>query len=130
VVDAAIFAIARCAGPQTYFDVIDAAFARAEAIAETSQKPTGALAVLEDLAGAFGIRGERFAACINSPETFEHLAAVRAEAIARGVTGTPTFFINDRKLALADASTASRFFVIIAAALRDAHAESKAAQTK
>lgn len=95
-VDVAIFAIARCAGPDKYFDVIDEAFVQQSTIDNASHSPTGPREELAKMAAKFNIKGAAFEACIKSPETLARIEAMRLEADSRNVRGTPSLFINDQ----------------------------------
>ncbi len=117
-VDAAIFAIARCARSMGYFEVIDLAFARRDEIERASLSPGGPKAALADLAATAGIEASSLALCLDEPAFARHLAEVRAEAIARGVRATPTFFVNGRKLRDDVSASAERFLDEINTAVR------------
>jgi protein-disulfide isomerase len=97
-VDAAIFAIARCAGQGEYFKVIDEAFEKREDIEKASQGPDGARPALTELAKRHGVSADRFEACLKAPENLQRLQDVQADAEKRGVQGTPTLFLNDEKV--------------------------------
>jgi protein-disulfide isomerase len=95
-VDAAVFAIARCAGPADYFPVIDKAFERQEAIEIASRSADGPRKALVSLGQEFRLSEAQVEACIKDPKNVQRIYDVQADADARGVTGTPTFFVNDR----------------------------------
>lgn len=97
-VDASIFAIARCAGTDSYAAVIDEAFARQEAIEIASRSVEGPRAALTDLAKSFGLTADQFETCIKDPANVERIFAVQTDAQARRVGGTPTIFVNDREV--------------------------------
>jgi protein-disulfide isomerase len=94
-VDAAIFAMARCAGQAKYFPLIDEAFARQEDIEKASQQGK-AQDALNSLGSKFGLGAGQVKACISDKKNIDRIFAVRGMGEAAGVTGTPTFFINDR----------------------------------
>ena len=50
------------------------------------------------LAGEAGLDGAAFQTCVESPRIKEKLAAEIAEARASGVNGTPTLFVNGKRL--------------------------------
>lgn len=93
-VDAAIFGIARCAGAADYFAVIDEAFLRQNQI-EGAARGGQVITELVALGQKFRLSEAQVKACINDPKNVQRIFDVRADADARGVTGTPTFFIND-----------------------------------
>ncbi|MDZ4761151.1 MAG: thioredoxin domain-containing protein [Alphaproteobacteria bacterium] len=95
-VDASIFAIARCSGAEAYFDVIDEAFVQQQQIERASQSVDGPRKALTALAAKFGLDAKEFEACVKDPAMIDRILAVQAEAEARNVSGTPTFFINDK----------------------------------
>ena len=53
---------------------------------------------LKQYAAELGLDGDRFAACLDSGEKAEIVAADVRDGRAYGLNGTPTFFINGRKL--------------------------------
>jgi len=92
-VAAAGFLMARCAGPDKYFDVI-------HAIME-SQKDWGTSAPRDSLiriAGENGMDKKAFDACVTNPEGIAALEARVKAATDAGVINTPTFFVNDRQV--------------------------------
>ena len=91
---AAGFLTARCAGPKKYFQVIDAVFAKQDAIV----KDTGA-GILKEIAKTAGLSEARFDACLKDEAALQALDdRTQNDAHEHGVTGTPTFFVNGRKL--------------------------------
>jgi protein-disulfide isomerase len=95
-IDVAIFGIARCAGPADYFAVIDEAFARQEAIEAASRSASGARPALIDLGKKFRLSQQQVESCLKDPKNTQRIFDIQEEAAARGVPGTPTFFINDQ----------------------------------
>lgn len=86
------FLVARCAGPDHYFDVIDNLFDEQR---EIFQAP---LPRLTAIAARYGIDEQGLQTCLS-----DHTAVMAAEArtnaaLDRGVTGTPTFYVNGRRL--------------------------------
>lgn len=117
VVDAAIFAIARCVAPARYFEVIDAALRRHRELDRASREAAGPRQALDVLAGEFGLAGDKLDACLDDPENAKRLARVRAEAIRLGVTGTPTLLINGVMVDARDAADPDRMSGLVASAL-------------
>jgi protein-disulfide isomerase len=93
-VDAAIFAIARCAGPADFFPVLDEAFARQQQI-EIAARSGQATEALVSLGNEFRLSETQVQACIRDPKNAQRIFDMQDEATARGVVGTPTFFVND-----------------------------------
>lgn len=93
-VAAAGFLMARCAGPDKYFDVIHAIMA--------SQKDwrveEDMRASLIRIAGENGMDQAAFTRCVTNPEAIAALEARVKAATDAGVTGTPTFFVNGRQV--------------------------------
>jgi len=92
------FAIARCAGPDKYFDVIDDLFASHPGIIEAAR--IGAVRpALEAVAARHGIEGaEAFEACINDREIREAIADTVLTGEEFGVTATPTLILQGETL--------------------------------
>ncbi len=84
------FITARCAGAEKYFQVVDGLFRRQAEIYET-----GVLrVVLLEVAAQAGLTEPQVTACVKDPAAAEALEARMQAAQARGVEGTPTFFVN------------------------------------
>jgi protein-disulfide isomerase len=87
--------IARCAAPDRFYDVIGAFFHGHEALFAGGPVPTW-------YASGVAVSGRTQAeidACLADPATLEGLRASIAGATAAGVAGTPTFFVNGRRVA-------------------------------
>jgi len=85
--------LARCAGPDKYFDVMH------ELLASQDEWRSGALspnASLVKTAQAFGFSQEQYTACITNPDNIAALEKRISAATAAGVTGTPTFKVNGK----------------------------------
>ncbi|GLK57087.1 protein-disulfide isomerase [Methylopila capsulata] len=90
---AAGFMIARCAGDDKYFAVVDALFARQRDWAYATDPVAG----LQTLAKQFGFTQETFESCLTNQEMLDGINAVRARGAEKfGVNSTPTFFINGK----------------------------------
>ena len=94
-VDAAIFAMARCAGQADYFPLISEAFVRQVDIEKASQQGEAQTA-LNSLGAKFRLSADQVKSCISDKKNIDRIFAVREMATANGVSSTPTFFINDR----------------------------------
>lgn len=87
--------LARCAGPDKYFDVIH------ELMANQSEWRSGAISPRESLlktASGLGMNEQAFTACVSDEKAIAALDARVRAAAAKGVTGTPTFFVNDKSV--------------------------------
>ncbi|MFD1333724.1 DsbA family protein [Methylopila musalis] len=90
---AAGFMIARCAGDDKYFAVVDALFARQKEWAYSNDPVTG----LQTLTKQFGFTQESFEACLTNQEMLDGVNWVRQRGAEKfGVNSTPTFFINGK----------------------------------
>jgi protein-disulfide isomerase len=94
VVALAGFRIARCAGPDKYFKVVDEVFRSQPQWTSGKIKP-----ILQQVAANNGLDEARFNACL-ADEAAANAMAARAQRAAEqdGVTGTPTLFVNGEKL--------------------------------
>lgn len=93
-VDVPAYVVARCAGPDRFFDVLDDLFANQEGIVQASQ--VGALGnALKTVAARHGIETDAaFDACMSDKSFREQLAAVYQTAEQYNVGGTPTFVLD------------------------------------
>ena len=86
------FLIARCAGPDKYFDVVH------ELLASQQQMMGDPRATLFRVGNGAGLSNERIQQCITD-EAGLAAAEERAQAaLSAGVDGTPTFFVNGTKV--------------------------------
>ncbi|RAK61762.1 DsbA family protein [Phenylobacterium hankyongense] len=110
-VAAAGFMMARCAGPSKYFKVVDEVFRSQPRWQTTPIKP-----VFLEIAKANGLTDAQFEACLADEAA---LKAVRGRAQDAqdhdGVDGTPTFFVNGKKVGAGDMSLAELEAAIAAA---------------
>jgi protein-disulfide isomerase len=91
---AAGFILARCAGPDKYFALIETLFAQQRDW--VVQKP---LAPLMAIAKQAGLSQQAFETCLDNREMLEGLEKVRNQAAEKfGVNATPTFFVNGKRL--------------------------------
>jgi protein-disulfide isomerase len=101
------FMVARCAGPSTYFDVVDQVYRRQP---EMWGKVSNAGAVLGEIAKSVGMTEAAYEACIDDQKGLEALNARVAQHTKDGVDFTPAFFVNGKRhddpLALADVAAA------------------------
>lgn len=89
------FLMARCAGKDKYFTVVDAVFRAQPEIYQTGDQR----GVLLRIAQSSGMTEQQFDKCISDEEALKALNA-RVEKYAReaDITGTPTFVINGEKI--------------------------------
>lgn len=88
--------LARCAGPDKYFQMIDVLFKRQEQWAFVKGSP---IEELKSIARQIGMSEDTFKTCIEDKKTLEALETIRNRASEQyGVSSTPTFFINGKKL--------------------------------
>jgi protein-disulfide isomerase len=92
----ASFLIARCAGPDKYFSVLDAVFQ-----SQTEMFRTGDIrGILLRIAQSSGMTEAQFNACLNDEAAIKALdARVQRHVTEDKITGTPTFFVNGKKIA-------------------------------
>jgi protein-disulfide isomerase len=89
---AAGFMLARCAGNDKYYPLVEALFAQQKQWAV--QKPIEPLMAIAKQAG---FTQESFNACLSNQKVLEGIEATRARASEKlGVNSTPTFFINGK----------------------------------
>ncbi|MEN5168187.1 DsbA family protein [Brevundimonas pondensis] len=89
------FLIARCAGPDKYFDVVhDIMASQKEWMAGVAPRTT-----LFRAAAAAGLSQEQTEACIRDKAAIEEMSNRIKAGIDAGVTGTPTFIVNGTKVA-------------------------------
>ena len=85
---------AQCAGEQgKFWEMHDQLFAHHQ-WAQTGKDPRG---LFRDFARAAGLDLERYDACVDSQRYAGRIQASVAEGEARGVNGTPSFFVNGRR---------------------------------
>ncbi|MNX95073.1 DSBA-like thioredoxin domain protein [compost metagenome] len=88
------FLIARCAGPDKYFDVVhDIMASQKEWMAGVAPRTT-----LFRAAAAAGLSQEQTEACIRDKAAIEEMSNRIKAGIDAGVTGTPTFLVNGTKV--------------------------------
>jgi protein-disulfide isomerase len=90
---AAGFLLARCAGKDDYFKVVDQIFHAQEGIYRSGDLRGGLLAI----AKANGMSDQQFADCVGDAGSLAAINARSDKAVKDGVDSTPTFFINGKK---------------------------------
>jgi protein-disulfide isomerase len=91
---AAGFMLARCAGKDKYMAVVETLFAKQpEWIVKEPLKP------LAQIAKQFGFTQQSFDQCLANQKVLDAIQAVRDRAADKlGVSSTPTFFVNGKKI--------------------------------
>lgn len=88
------FMLARCAGNDRYFEVIDALMTRQEEILSALQPRT----VLLDIAMRAGLNEGQFQTCLGDAAAVGRIDERVRAGLAAGVDGTPSFFVNSEKV--------------------------------
>ncbi len=93
------FAVARCAGEDSYFEIVDELFSRQNAILGLAREGGQVKAALQQVAANHGISDEaEFDACLQDSDIRKAIAASVVQGEADGVEGTPTLLMNGSKL--------------------------------
>ncbi|WP_443750569.1 thioredoxin domain-containing protein [Asticcacaulis solisilvae] len=97
-VAAAGFLLARCAGTDRYFDVVEAVMqAQPEMFAGGTSK--NALPVLRRIGQNFGVTDKQFDRCITDADGMKRIQAGMAQTdLQTPIEGTPAFFVNGQFL--------------------------------
>lgn len=94
------FLVARCAGPDHYFAVVD------DLMSEQREILAAPLERLTAIAARHGLDQQEFQACLSDDAAVAAMNARVDAALARGINGTPTFVVNGRQLELGHNSIA------------------------
>jgi protein-disulfide isomerase len=95
-VAAAGFLVARCAGPNKYFTVLDAIYHQQQEMFQTGDFR----GILLRIAQSAGLTEPQFNACLNDENAMKALNERVTRAVQQDkVTGTPTFFFNGKNVA-------------------------------
>ncbi|WP_297513623.1 DsbA family protein [uncultured Caulobacter sp.] len=98
-VAAAAFLMARCAGKDKYFQVIDSVYRAQDQMFQTGQFREGLLAVAQSA----GMSEQQFNACVTDEKALKALnARVEKWGTEAKVQGTPTFVVNGKKVGAAE----------------------------
>ncbi|MBO9558172.1 MAG: DsbA family protein [Caulobacter sp.] len=101
---AAGFLIARCAGKDKYFQVVDALYRAQERIYQSGD----IRGELQGVALAAGLNEAQFNACVNDEKALKALNdRIERQGKEDKITGTPTFIINGKKVHGDDGGEAS-----------------------
>ncbi len=86
----------QCAGEQgKFWEMEEMLFQRQSDWGTSNRNPAG---TFRDLARGIGVDLDKFNACMDGQRYAGRIEASHQEGEARGVTGTPTFFVNGREL--------------------------------
>jgi protein-disulfide isomerase len=111
-VAAAGFLVARCAGKDKYFTVLDAIYKNQAEMFQTGDFR----GVLLRIAQSSGMTEDQFNKCVSDPDALKALNARVQKAINDDkITGTPTFFVNGKKVAEGEVTLAQLDAAIAAA---------------
>jgi len=95
-VAAAGFLVARCAGKDKYFTVLDAIYRQQQEMFQSGDFRGGLLRIAESV----GLTEPQFNACLNDEAAMKALNDRFTRAVQEDkVTGTPTFFFNGKQVA-------------------------------
>jgi protein-disulfide isomerase len=124
-IDVAANLVARCDGPAHFFPMADDLYATQpmwlgrindEQLQKLGSLPQGEMMLaiakqtgLITIGAAHGIAPAKAEACLKSQSAAERLAAMAQSANDRGVTGTPTFFVNGKRADAYDWATLEPF---------------------
>lgn len=103
------FLLARCAGPDHYFDVVG------DIMREQRELFSAPLQRLLAIGARYGVSESEFEACLSDPAMIAAMNARVQHARGRGVSSTPTFFVNGRREGSGDVSLATLAAAIEAA---------------
>lgn len=101
------FMLARCAGPEKWYPVVDLLYRSQDAWARVPDGVTS----LKSLMGMTGMDGEQVEACLSDQALLEKITAVMEAGKSYGVDSTPTFFFNGEQMA--GALTLEQFSAIV-----------------
>ncbi len=88
------FMLARCAGRDRYFGVIDALFRGQQEMGRTGDTR----GTLLRIAQSAGMNEQQFTACLRDEAALVAVNERQEAGVAAGITGTPTFLVNGRTI--------------------------------
>ncbi|MEM7329696.1 MAG: thioredoxin domain-containing protein [Pseudomonadota bacterium] len=92
------FALARCAGEDRYYDVIDDLFAAQTNVLNLARSGGDIEGAMRTLASSYGIEGDGFTDCLSNQDVTYAISESVMKGDSQGVNSTPTIFINGEKL--------------------------------
>ena len=93
-VSAASGALARCAGEEKYYDVLDDIFTHQYELLQATRTQGGAMKELIAIGGRHGLNEQQVRACVQSPDVLAEINRTADLANADGVTSTPQLIVN------------------------------------
>ncbi len=92
------FMLARCAGDEQYFTMVETLLDQQAAIFAAASEPGGMRSQMQRVAAAAGLSEQRFQECLQDESLFEAVRDANQRATEDGVGATPTFFINGEEV--------------------------------
>ena len=92
------FALARCAGEDKFYDVIDDLFAAQNNILDLARSGGDIEGAMRTLASSYGIEGDGFTECLSNQDVTYAISESVMKGDSQGVNSTPTVFLNGEKL--------------------------------
>jgi len=92
------FALARCAGEDNYYAVIDDLFAAQTNVLNMIRSGGNIEGALRNVASSYGIQGDAFNECLANKDVTYAIGESVMKGDSQGVNSTPTVFINGKKL--------------------------------
>ena len=92
------FALARCAGEESYYNVVDDMFAAQTKILNLARSGGDIEGAMRNLASSYGIEGEGFNECLSNKDVTYAIGESVMKGDSQGVNSTPTVFVNGEKL--------------------------------
>jgi protein-disulfide isomerase len=90
-------AIARCAGKDGYYNVVDDVYTHYADLMDAVQSGTGAAPMLVEIGGRAGLSPDEVRTCVNSKDIQTYIQKVVDDARGK-VTATPTVFVDGEKV--------------------------------
>lgn len=97
-VSVAGFALARCSGEDSYYDMIDDLFAAQSDIIGLIQNRGDVAGALRGLAAGYDLDGDAFETCLNNKDVSYAITEAVMKGDSQGVNSTPTVFVNGERL--------------------------------
>ncbi len=90
--------LAQCAGKDKFFTVVDAIMKGQDEFYAQGENDSLARPVLLRVAKSVGIDEKGFDSCVTNPQALQALDDANQQALHSGINGTPTFFINGKRM--------------------------------
>ncbi|OYX51642.1 MAG: hypothetical protein B7Y90_01250 [Alphaproteobacteria bacterium 32-64-14] len=97
-IDFGIFSVARCAGQEDFFEVLDEAFLRQQELVKAAESGD-AMPALRLLGAKFNLSEEQVNSCVDEKANIRRINDVGTDATQKGINSTPTFVVNNVKIA-------------------------------